>query len=421
VAEDRDLRPPNDFHPFRWEDAEDPFDALKELRHKCPISDPEFAPLPPIKLLTRYEDLAAVFRDWKTFNNIGVTIDADAWRATPPEQQQIIASNPPYHGPKRRIMLNAVAPGPVERARPALTAFAEQTVARFAGRGEAELISEWAKPIPSAGIALVLGLPLDDCQCHGEWTTQIVMSASRMSPSHPEFGSDSAGQYSVLDSSPMAYLQDQIDKRRGGELPGEDGMSVMLAARHPTTGEPYTDLEVIEAVNVMLAAGNETTTSLMGNLIWRLAQDRDLYASLRDDRSLVPAAIEESLRIDPPQQIFERLCMRDIEVAGVAVDEGEVLVLSLASGNRDESVYGDDSDCFRLGRDLPNPPNWSMGGGIHTCVGAYLARTSAEIGLNALLDRIESIELQAGFSYRKCEFHHFRGPRTMDVVFPAAG
>jgi cytochrome P450 len=409
-----------DFHPFRWEDAEDPFDTLRELRTTCPVARVEFPPLPPAKLVTRYDDMATIFRDWRTFNNIGVSIDVAAHRAIPPEQQGIISSNPPYHGPKRRLMLNAVAPAPVERAAPALAAFANEVVARFAGRGHAEMIGEWAKPIPSAGIAMVLGLPVEDCQRHGEWTTEIIMSAAKSSPSHPDFGKEPqpADYAFAAGESPFAYLAEHLERRRRGEVEGDDGMKAMLEARHPQTGEPYTDAEILEAVNTMLAAGNETTTSLMGNLLWRLAQNPDLYAALRDDRSLIPAAIEESLRLDPPQQIFERVCMRDTEVAGIAFADGDPVILSLASGNRDEAVYGDDVDRFRLDRELPNPPSWSMGGGIHLCVGAYLARTSTRVGLHALLDQVPSLALAPEFHYRKVEFHHFRGPRRLDVVFP---
>jgi cytochrome P450 len=274
-------------------------------------------------------------------------------------------------------MLNAVAPAPVDRAIPAVRALADEAVGRFAGRGEADLIAEWAKPIPSGSVAVVLGLPVEDCQRHGAWTTDIILGAARMSPSHPEFSeAPSAAAYGSAEGTPpFAYLMEHLEKRRNGEVVDEeDGMTAMLAARHPQTGEPYRDFEIVEAVNTMLAAGNETTTSLMGNLVWRLAQQPDLYAAIRDDRSLVRAAIEESLRLDPPQQIFERVCMHDTEVAGVEFHAGEPVILSLASGNRDEHVYGDDADEFRLDRELPNPPNWSMGGGIHVCVGAHLAR-----------------------------------------------
>jgi cytochrome P450 len=421
MAVDPSLRPPNGFHPFRWEDAEDPFDALKELRAKCPISQVDFPPLPPAKLVTRYDHMATIFRDWKTFNNIGIAIDVERHKKVPGEQQPIISSNPPFHGPKRRVMLNAVAPAPVDRAKPALREFSQQVVDRFASRGLAELVAEWAKPIPSAGIAMALGLPVEDCLRHGEWEEQIVGGAARMSPSHPEFGQMPPGAYAPADdASRFAYVQEQIEKRRRGDVAEDDGLTAMLQARHPQTQEPYTDDEIIEAVSIMLAAGNGTTTSLMGNLVWRLAQLPDIYAALRADRSLIPGAIEESLRIDPPQQIFERVCMHDTEVGGVAIAEDEAIILSLASGNRDEAVYGEEADEFRLGRELPNPPNWSMGGGIHVCVGAYLARTSTEVGLNALLDRVETIALAPGFEYRKIEFHHFRAPRRLDVVFTTA-
>jgi len=418
MAVDPTLRPPSGFHPFRWEDAEDPFDELKELRAKCPISQVDFPPLPPAKLVTRYDDMATIFRDWKTFNNIGISINVENHKKIPVEQQPIISSNPAFHGPKRRLMLNAVAPAPVDRARPALGEFSEQVVDRFASRGSAELVAEWPKPIPSAPIAMVLGLPLDDCLRHGEWEEQTVIGAARMSPSHPQFGQMPPGAYSGHeDTASFAYLREHLDKRRRGEGPDDDGLTAMLQARHPQTREPYTDTEIIEAVSIMLAAGNGTTTSLMGNLVWRLAQLPAIYAALRADRSLIPAAIEESLRIDPPQQIFERVCMHDTEVGGVPIAEDEAIILSLASGNRDETVYGEDADEFRLDRELPNPSNWSMGGGIHVCVGAYLARTSTEVGLNALLDRVETISLAPGFEYRKVEFHHFRAPRRLDVVF----
>jgi cytochrome P450 len=401
MAVDPTLRPPNGFHPFRWEDAEDPFDAVKDLRAKCPISQPDFPPLPPAKLVTRYADLATIFRDWKTFNNIGISIVP---RPEAPADAQCRCAG--AGGSCQAGLAGVRGAGVVDR---------------FASRGTAELVAEWAKPIPSAGIAMVLGLPVDDCLRHGEWEERTVVGAARMSPSHPEFGQMPPGAYApVEDLSRFAYLQEHLEKRRRGQGPDDDGLTAMLQARHPQTQASYTDQEIIGAVSIMLAAGNGTTTSLMGNLVWRLAQLPEIYAALRSDRSLVPAAIEESLRIDPPQQIFERVCMHDTEVGGVPIAEDEAIILSLASGNRDEDVYGEDADEFRLDRVLPNPPNWSMGGGIHVCVGAYLARTSTEVGLNALLDRAETISLAPGYEYRKVEFHHFRAPRRLEVVFSSA-
>jgi cytochrome P450 len=296
-----------EFHPFRWDDAEDPFEALAEIRHACPVTAVHFAPLPDAKLVTRYDDLATIFRDSHTFNNIGISIDVDAHSAIPPENQGIISSNPPFHGPKRRLMLNAVAPAPVDRAIAKVRALADEVVGRFAVRETAELVTEWANPIPSGSVALVLGLPVEDCQRHGEWTTQIILGAARMSPSHAEFGRvPSMAAYGPGEgTSPFAYLMEHLEKRRNGEsIDEEDGMTAMLAATHPRTGEHYSDMEIIEAVNTMLAAGNETTTSLMGNPRLAARATPEVYAAIRDDRSLVRAAIDESLRLDPPQQIF---------------------------------------------------------------------------------------------------------------------
>ena len=99
MAVDPTLRPPSGFHPFRWEDAEDPFDELKELRAKCPISQVDFPPLPPAKLVTRYDDMATIFRDWKTFNNIGISINVENHKKIPLSNSRSSRRTPRSTGP----------------------------------------------------------------------------------------------------------------------------------------------------------------------------------------------------------------------------------------------------------------------------------------------------------------------------------
>jgi cytochrome P450 len=129
--------------------------------------------------------------------------------------------------------------------------------------------------------------------------------------------------------------------------------------------------------------------------------------------------LEESLRYDTPLTQFPRRCRRDGEIAGVPVAEGDLVVLSMPSGNRDRAVWGDDAEEFRVDRfaDATLPEHFGFGMGIHHCVGAYLARHTAQLGLTALLDGVADLRLAPGYRYEKVLFFEFRRPCRLDVEF----
>jgi cytochrome P450 len=177
------------------------------------------------------------------------------------------------------------------------------------------------------------------------------------------------------------------------------------------------DKVLVHLTKDVIVGGTETTTHLIGNLFYNLCRDPSVYARVRDDRSLVPVAVEETLRISGPVQILFRVPDKDVALRGVEVPAGSTVALGYASANRDEAVF-DDPDEFSLDRgEELRKHHLGFGFGIHLCVGAALARLEAVSALNAVLDRVPQMELAPGFEYRRVPFFMMRGPVRVDVRF----
>ena len=175
-----------------------------------------------------------------------------------------------------------------------------------------------------------------------------------------------------------------------------------------------TDTEIRATIFHLIVAGHETTTNLLGNILYELIRQPDLLAAVRRDRSLIPAVVEESLRHDSPAQMMVRDCTRPTDIASVKLDAGEKVILSIASANRDEAVY-DDPRAFRLdrGEDLDHV---AFGFGRHLCLGAPLARLEAAVALRVFLDQLDHVEFAPGFRYEKNPAFWVLGPLGLDVV-----
>ena len=168
----------------------------------------------------------------------------------------------------------------------------------------------------------------------------------------------------------------------------------------------------------LIIAGNETTRNLIGNVIRRLAEDPVRYEQVREDRSLVPVLIEESLRFDAPVQLLARTCVEDVELDGVWIRKGDRVLHSIASANRDERVYAD-PDQFRLDRPKPRD-HVGFGAGPHVCPGAFLARMETQVAVEALLDRVAKMELAADYVWDPNPVFWALGPRTLRVLLTPA-
>jgi cytochrome P450 len=388
------------FNPLDRGDAENPYDALHTLRDRCPISEP----LPGVKFAVRHADVSAVFRDWETYSNAG---GLRLGKVKPPEEQTLNEIDPPRHGPIRRIMLTALSPAAIAHAEPYIEELATETVGVFAGRGHADLVEELAVPVPSTVIAHMLGVPESDREKFHHWTAEMVEDKAT-SPGAER-------QRPEIEAEFNAYIQEQIDARRRANPP--DDIITRMMTTELSDGRYLTDTEIVTQVRFMLMAGNETTTNLIGNLCYELIRAPERYQRVRADRALVPIAIEESLRHDPPVQLMFRTATRPTALAGCPMAKGERVIVSMGSANRDERVY-ERSDEYDLDRGLVTN-HLGFGLGAHLCVGAPLARLQTRVVLNALLDAVPEPRLSTDFVYEKVNFFVFRGPKHLPVVFAA--
>lgn len=413
-------KPFETYHPADPVTAIDPFPVLAELREHCPVMRPQYRGYPPITLFTRYADAEQILRNYRTFASIGVAMSKADADAIPPEKREHIQLNPPEHADVRRLLLAAVAPPVIRRAMPRLEAFGREIVDAFAPRGRADLVSEWAARYPAAAIASVLGLPDGDADMIHRWIDTTLDAAVREAESN-EGGLGGGATMASMDEWAGPYLTEQLRLRRDGDLVVDDGITRMIAYRTPS-GRAFTDEELILHIHSLLVAGNETTTSMMSNLMYRVLLTPGLFDDIRADRTLIPSLIEESLRFEPPIQSVNRACTLDTAVAGEPLHTDEVVCLSISSANRDQDVWGADAEQFLPDRfaETPEHDHLAFGLGIHYCLGAFMARTSATIALNALFDSTQDMRLAPGFEYEKIYFFLLRRPVTLPVEFASA-
>lgn len=251
------------------------------------------------------------------------------------------------------------------------------------GDGQVDLHDDFAFPLPVVIIAGMLGVPTADLEQFKHWS-DIQVAA---------MGAEDPAQYAAEQQQFLAYMSDHLLSRRsaievGTPVP-DDLLSLIAGARF----EDGSFISVADALSVLmqlLVGGNETTTSLITNLLWRLLEAPERWLMLLSDRSLIDAAIEESLRYDPPVLGLYRSTTRAVTLHGVTMPEGSKVLINYAAANRDPRVF-ERPDVFDLQR--ARPRHMAFGLGVHFCLGAPMARMEAEIALRALLDRLPELRL----------------------------
>ncbi|MGH7286416.1 MAG: cytochrome P450 [Myxococcota bacterium] len=223
---------------------------------------------------------------------------------------------------------------------------------------------------------------------------QSDLEHTGMAGAHPEFAD---------------YVDQGITRRLASAAPPDDVVSRLLFSE--VQGERLSPRMVRTQTMFLIVAGNETTRNLMGNCVHRLARDPALFERLRREPGMVPALIEETLRLDSPVQLLARTCTRPIELEGVQIEAGERVLFHLASANRDEACFEDPAS-FRL--DRPNArEHVAFGAGAHVCPGAYLARMETRVVLEQLVARVEKLSLAPGYAWDPNPVFWALGPRTL--------
>jgi cytochrome P450 len=359
--------------------------------------------------LARYEDCRRAFTDPRTFSNEG------GMRApgvvVPREERMINEMDPPDHARLRRLEQETLKQTNFRTLEPAIRKLAEELLDALPRGRAVDLVPALCAPVPSIATALLVGIPPEDHPrfrawseevCTSEWVTHNrTARGPGLHGGHPEFA---------------AYIDAAVAARRRAADPPDDLLTHMVRAGGE--GERLSDTEIRIALAHLIVAGNETTANLLANLLHRLLERPELQAELAARRERVPAAIEESLRLDAPVQLINRSCRREVEVCGVRIRPGEHVMLGIASANRDEAVFGADAAGFRTDRESP-PPQLGFGLGPHLCLGANLARLEAKVVVNAFLDRFPRAALAPGFRYETIPAFWELGLARLDAVIPA--
>ena len=375
-----------EYNPFAPGMLGNPYEMYRALRENDPIHRSEMM---ESWVLTRYDDIDKVLTDNR--------FSADRTRARTRfaqmlEEQQaqygpmsnaqtMLTSDPPDHTRLRKLVSKAFTPRAVLDLRPRIQDIVDYLLAEAGERGEFDIIHDLAYPLPVIVIAEMLGVPPEDRHRFKHWSDTVV--ATLGGPFTPP---EVIAAARVAIDELAEYIGHVIAERRAE--PREDLISGLVAAEEG--GQVLSEEEIFATCILLLIAGNETTTNLIGTSMLALFRNPEQMERLRKDLSLMPSAVEELLRYAGPVHGTGRVPKEDIEIAGHVFHEGEMVFTLLAAGNRDPNHYPD-PDKLDVAR---NPTDHlALGDGIHFCLGAPLARAEAQSAIGTLLDRFPRLHL----------------------------
>jgi cytochrome P450 len=363
----------------------DPYPAYRQLRDRSPFNylDVPAGTVPGVDqpsrswALMKYADVYSVLRDHERYSH---KRNPRVVKAFPP--LVLIFDDPPRHTRLRRLVNKTFTLKRIEALTPWITNVANELLDE-AGREEIDIVERYAIPLPVKVIARLLGIPGNDYERFKHWSDAFLSlvwmdNNKRMTSIHEMVG----------------YFGKIAAARRAQGA--EDLITALVEAE--LEGENLEEWEILGFCMLLLVAGNETTTNLMGNMFNLLAVRPELWLQLRNDRTLVEPIIEETLRYESPVHRISRTATTDVEISGVRIPAGDLVTVYFAAANRDPKEFPD-PDEFRLDRDLCN--HVAFGTGIHYCLGAPLARAEARVSLNAFLDRFSAIKPGQGTAVRQ--------------------
>lgn len=403
--------PPRRFDPLDPGFPEDPYAHYRHFRRHDPVHHGA-APLPRLSdclYLFRYRDARHVLED----GDFGRGRGRKGYAAGPPRSGQtrhlaavvrrmLLFTDPPDHTRLRALMTHALDPGTLRLAAADVPELVDGLLDDLGEGGRADLIRDFAVPLPVLVMAGLLGIPGEDLPRFKDWSSDIVAFADV----REEEGVPPAAARATRELTD--YLRSIIARRR--REPADDLISRMIATR--VDGEAFTRGELLANCVLLICAGHETTVNLLGNGLHALLRHPGQVDAARMGAELDGKAVDELLRYESPVQMTFRVARRDTEVGGVHVGKDETVGAVVGAANRDPDVFPDPDrlDVRRSGR-----PHLAFGGGVHHCLGSGLARVEGRVGIGRLLRRFPGISLPDGWEAEWAENVLFRGLRSLPV------
>ena len=382
----------------------DPYPTLNALREQTAIFKESFF---GSYWLTRHDDVDAILRNNRFGRDPRKSAENSFMRAflgaLGDRPLSMLFLDPPDHTRLRGLVNKAFTPRAVEALRPRAQQIADELFDAVAGQEQFDFMAAFAAPFPTVVIAELIGVDPADRGYFKERSDEVVKLFD------PFLSPEARARTYQAGEDLAAYFERVIAERRGGA--GDDLISRLIAVQEE--GDRLTEQEMVTMLNLLLVAGNVTTTDLIGNGVLALLQHPEQAQKLRDDPSLIANAVEEMLRYDSPVVQTGRVALEDSVIQGCPIMRGQNVSISLAAANRDPSVYPE-PDQFDVSR--ADTHHHSFGGGPHYCLGAPLARMEAQVGIETLLRRFPTLRLAEGAVPQRRMLPGFRGLMSLPVT-----
>jgi len=374
---------------FSPEARRDPYPFYAALREDAPV---HFFEELGVWTVSRYADVMAVFKRPDLFSSVG----AASFEST------LLGADPPGHTRIRKIVQPFFTGRRIAALEEQIQRDTDRLVEEAVQAGKLELVSGLSAPVPLLVIAAMLGVDPARCDDLKRWTTAMVLGASgALSPSE-----EAAAERDVAECN--RFFEQLVERCQSGEV--SSILTDFLQAEDAVSPQ-----EAVELGKLLLVAGNETTTNLIGNAMIALLRNPEVLQAVRENLDLIPALVEETVRYDPPAQMVQRRTTQDVEVGGTQIPANSRVMVLIGSANRDEAEF---TDPDQLALDRNAQPHVAFGFGTHYCLGSHIARLEARIVLTELLTRLP--DLRAGEPLDTVEWIpslHVRGPERLQLAF----
>ena len=367
------------FNPLDESTRRDPYSIYAAGRERGAYAHPGLG----VTSVFRYDDCVSMLKDHQTWSNVFPPPEGMPERGFGPPG--MISTDPPAHDRLRGLVNLAFTPRIIRQREQRMKEIAGELVESAIAEGSVDIVQALTYPLPTMVIAEIIGIPIEDRAQFKRWSDEIVANLGLgligQMPDENEIAAALGRRRKMGD-----YFEGLAERRRSA--PQEDLLSGLVQAE--IDGEKLDQDELLSMLILLLVAGNETTTTLIGNCIVTLLENPDQLERLRADPSLIVSAVDEVLRFASPIQVDPRCATRDIELRGEKVSKDQIVLLWLGAANRDPEIF-DNPEEFDIGRQ--NNRHLAFGFGTHFCLGNNLAKLETQIAVQALLERAPKLEL----------------------------